>query len=66
MQKPLIIANWKTNPTTIDEAKLLFEVVEKIIPSRALDKVFRLAILKIVNPTALLRFLPNDGSFLFR
>jgi len=63
MQKPLIIANWKMNPTTIEKAKLLFEVVEKIIPSRALDKVFRLAILKIVNPTALLRFFTERWQF---
>lgn len=27
--KPLIVANWKCNPTTINEAKVLFEVVEK-------------------------------------
>ncbi len=29
MNKILIVANWKCNPTTIDEAKVLFEVVEK-------------------------------------
>jgi len=28
MQKPLIIANWKMNPATSEEAKLLFDVVE--------------------------------------
>lgn len=29
MEKILMVANWKMNPTTIEEAKLLFDVVEK-------------------------------------
>lgn len=64
MEKILIIANWKMNPATLEEARHLFEVIGKVIPNQGLDKIFKLVIFKVVNPTALLRLLLNDGSFL--
>lgn len=51
------------NPAILKASWHLFEKVRKIIPSQTLDKVFRFTILRVVNPTALLRFWPDDGSF---
>ncbi|MBU4332571.1 triose-phosphate isomerase [Patescibacteria group bacterium] len=63
LQKPIIIANWKMN---LEQVKRLFKVVKKVIPSQALDKIFRFAILKVINLTAFLsRATGVDRSFFY-
>jgi len=63
-QKPLIIANWKMNPTTQKEAEHLFGAVKKISPVNDLTRFLDLLYLRQLIPLPSFAS-ASDGSFLF-